>query len=145
MPIYLDSTGHKRMIRAAEQGLPNETGGLLLGYRADDYVCVEDVVVVPGPSGPRHFVMRQEPREKALLNWLAQQPEDSVNGYVGTWHVHPGPSGFSTRDLITFGCRAVCASSSTAMIVAARTESDWRLFGRAGSRLTQRSTTVVVI
>lgn len=74
-----------------EKHLPNETGGVLLGYfdLVQRKVCIVDVLAAPPDSlgNPTGFVRGIEGLEDAVKN--AGQKTANIVGYVGEWHSHP--------------------------------------------------------
>jgi integrative and conjugative element protein (TIGR02256 family) len=86
--------------RAAQHALPDETGGLLVGYRADNDEVVIQELVGPGPEA-RHSPVRFVPDHA----WQCQRLDEiyrKSNGrlvYIGDWHTHPhGVPEMSTLD-----------------------------------------------
>lgn len=76
--------------RTAQHALPNETGGLLVGYRADNGEVVIQELVGPGPKA-RHSPVRFLPDHAWQCERLDAIYRDS-NGrfvYIGDWHTHP--------------------------------------------------------
>lgn len=89
------------MIDEAEAALPNETGGVLLGYhvRRTDELAVTDVVG-PGPNAQhesRGFVPDSAYHETEIARRYERSGRLIV--YLGDWHSHPrsGPY-LSARD-----------------------------------------------
>lgn len=92
------------IIDEAEQHVPYETGGVLMGYWAVPY---EEVVIVeaigPGPNGS-HTVTKFTPDEEFQRAEIARVYEASgrLHTYLGDWHSHPGaPPGLSQLDIRT--------------------------------------------
>lgn len=74
----------------ALKALPNETGGLLVGYRADNGDIVVQAIIGPGPKA-RHTPVRFVPDHAWQCERLDAIYSES-NGqlvYVGDWHTHP--------------------------------------------------------
>jgi integrative and conjugative element protein (TIGR02256 family) len=66
-----------------------ETGGILLGYAADEHTLRVTAVSPPGPRALKMpFFFRRD--TKFLQRWLERRCELSggQNDYVGEWHVH---------------------------------------------------------
>ena len=90
--ISIIDEGLVKKIRALRtQGLPNETGGILLGYYDFNVKAIVIVDVLPEPadsiSTPTSFergVNGTQERVQAIREMTA----DMV-GYIGEWHSHP--------------------------------------------------------
>ena len=87
----------------AGRALPDETGGVLLGWvSVDDRIVTH--VVGPGPAA-HHDPDRFEPDYPWQENQIARLYESSGRklAYLGDWHTHPGgsaaPSATDTRTL----------------------------------------------
>jgi hypothetical protein len=129
---------------AASSRLPNETGGILLGVRADSNVYIVDVAEVADDlSTGSRFVLREAAREEALGRYRFDLPADCPFGYVGTWHSHPTPAAGSSRDTRTLRQEANTAQDVVAMLILMRApEGTWLTEGAVGYRrrvITRRS------
>jgi len=98
------------MIAEASRALPNETGGILLGYWSpkEDQV----VIIVSTRPGPRahhdlvKFVPDDEYQEHEIERVYAESGRRHV--YLGDWHSHPdGEAALSRQDRKTL--RAIAA------------------------------------
>jgi integrative and conjugative element protein (TIGR02256 family) len=91
------------LIAEAERALPNETGGVLLGYRAENDTRVVMAIVGPGPRAHHardHFEPDQSYQEMAIARVYAESAH--MWTYLGDWHTHPGSDARpSRRDLRT--------------------------------------------
>jgi hypothetical protein len=115
------------MQRAASASPNREVGGLLLGFRLDSTVHVEDIRPVCDPGATRtRFVLREKQRDDVLARYRVCLPPGSPVGYVGTWHSHLGDSGPSLLDRKTFQREIWSASDILALIVLTRTARDWQ-------------------
>lgn len=83
----------------ANQALPNETGGLLLGWWDGSEVIVEGVVEVPDDQATSHSWTRRERWAQEALDHLIYDEQNKFVGYVGDWHSHPAECGASNADL----------------------------------------------
>lgn len=84
---------------AAEDALPRETGGILLGWREPDAVVVSEMIEVVDPeASPMSYVRRHAHAEAALQRALEDAAPGDPVGYVGEWHAHPAPQGPSRQD-----------------------------------------------
>lgn len=96
--ILITRTGLDDADHAGRAALPVETGGVLLGFRADGLIIVTRTLVVADPGGGRRNYLRHRGRAQELLaEFRSQLP--SVVGYVGEWHTHPADQGPSGTDL----------------------------------------------
>jgi len=90
------------MTAEADDHVPNETGGIVLGYwAADDAVAT--VLIGPGP-GARHWSTGFAPDDAYQDSCLAIEYEGSGRRieYLGDWHSHPGSSAtLSLKDRAT--------------------------------------------
>jgi proteasome lid subunit RPN8/RPN11 len=83
-----------------EECLPNETGGILLGYREDDRFVVTDALAVVTVAPARTTYIRDDIAANVLLQReLANRPPEDPVGYIGEWHSHPRPCGPSPVDI----------------------------------------------
>jgi integrative and conjugative element protein (TIGR02256 family) len=103
---------------AARAALPDETGGILLGFHTPDLIVVTRILLVPDPHSSRHSYLRHRLRAQAQM---AANHTDlpSIVGYVGEWHTHPADLGPSRTDARTLGATARLAASPVALIVLA--------------------------
>lgn len=81
------------MIALADKHAPRETGGMLLGYNADNGDTVATTIIGPGPRAKhRRFGFVPDPDyQQSLL----EEHFYATNGretYLGDWHTHPGGS-----------------------------------------------------
>lgn len=90
MIVWIRNSVLDDLERAAQNGLPNETGGLLVGYRADNGEAVIQELVGPGPKA-RHSPVRFVPDHAWQCERLDEIYHESDNRfvYVGDWHTHP--------------------------------------------------------
>jgi len=115
--------------RTAQHGLPNETGGLLVGYRADNGEVVIQELVGPGPNA-RHSPARFVPDHV----WQCERLDAiyQSNGrfvYVGDWHTHPRGvpemSALDRRTLRNIARHAGIGSCSPLMLVGGNASGIW--------------------
>jgi len=120
------------MADEAEAALPNETGGVLLGYHVSrtDEIVVTDVVG-PGPNA-QHETRRFEPDSAYQETEIAGRYERSSRlvVYLGDWHSHPrsGPclSGKDRRTLRTISRFKAARLAKPLMVVVGKREG-WSL------------------
>lgn len=95
--IYVDNGVHKHLQRMRQEQLPNETGGVLLGYYD---LNLQTVVLVDALSAPPDSKATALSFERGVKN-LAEKLEEiskrtaAIVGYIGEWHSHP--TGASTK------------------------------------------------
>lgn len=111
---------------AATAALPNETGGILLGYRSVDGVRVAGAIEVPDPRAtPTSYRRRHRTAAKLLSAALGRQAPRSPVGYVGEWHSHPAPQPPSTEDISAIAATAAAASDDIVLVVLCHTGRGW--------------------
>ena len=73
------------------QALPNETGGILLGYTDQQLKTITIVKGMPAPpdsvSTPTSFIRGYEGQEEVLLD--TRRRTAGIVDYIGDWHSHP--------------------------------------------------------
>lgn len=118
--------------RLANQYYPLETGGMLLGYIAENKDYVVTSIIGPGPQA-RHYRHTFEPDSDYQLNILHARYM-GTNGretYLGDWHSHPdGTTSLSRRDkqtLATIAAAPESQMSSPLMAVIAGSKDEWEL------------------
>jgi proteasome lid subunit RPN8/RPN11 len=80
----------------ARDALPNETGGILLGFMSDGEPLVTRCVHLPPASpSPRSFTIENGATADAVK--AAQTAEPTI-GYLGEWHSHPSDQPASAKD-----------------------------------------------
>jgi hypothetical protein len=83
----------------ANAAYPFETGGILLGWWADDALHIVRGVEVLDPQATNtSYNRKHETAASALAAALHAEPRDSLLGYVGEWHCHPTACPPSTQD-----------------------------------------------
>lgn len=89
--VYMDA-GLKRKLRALrDQGLPNETGGVLLGYfdlPRQMLILVDALPAPPDSCATQSSFSRGIEGLKDTIAQVEQRAAGTV-GYVGEWHSHP--------------------------------------------------------
>lgn len=128
---------------AADGSHPYETGGILLGWRADPAVVVAAAIeVVDVGASPHRYRRHHAAAQAELAAALSVEPRDSPLGYVGEWHVHPtdhGPSWQDRREMAAISRRS---GAPVALIVIAGRPSAWTLYALTGWR--GRTTTATI-
>ncbi len=116
--VYLSPAARTAIATEANQALPNETGGVLVGYRQGDDLVVSDAVAISSAKAtPSRYVRDDVEANSWLATYLAnREPTDPV-GYIGEWHSHPLPSAPSNIDLRSIRATAKTTSGPIALIV----------------------------
>ncbi|MGY4498052.1 integrative and conjugative element protein (TIGR02256 family) [Bradyrhizobium sp. GM24.11] len=117
----------------ADRLYPSETGGVLIGYWADDHNVVITTGKGPGPAAihGRYSYEHDHVWEAAQIA-IQYQRSERLQVYVGDWHTHPDAlSGhFSTTDKRSLRCLLRSRQtrlSRTLMVVLFGSLHDWRL------------------
>ncbi|MGW6569282.1 SAVED domain-containing protein [Streptomyces sp. NPDC054975] len=98
--IDLRQEAYEVIAAATAKKLPQETGGILLGYGQDTDIVVTRALEVDGEGASTHRYVRDDVTANALLAaFLAERASDDPTGYVGEWHSHPAPVGPSPTDI----------------------------------------------
>jgi proteasome lid subunit RPN8/RPN11 len=97
--IELSATAARAIVGATAIGLPQEVGGILLGYGQGSRTVVTDVLVLASaqPSFDR-FVRDDVAANERLAEYRSRPNVDDAVGYVGEWHSHPSSVGPSAID-----------------------------------------------
>ena len=86
----------------ARAALPNETGGLLLGWWETndevDAVIVRHAIEVPDRRATPVTWVRRPSTARTALSRALTALKHPLLGYVGDWHSHPAPCAASGRD-----------------------------------------------
>lgn len=141
------------MVADAELWAPTETGGILMGYWADDANVVVTANIEAGPAA-RHDSTGFQPDAKFQELAVASHYEASgrFDTYLGDWHTHPaGGLALSWRDLRTMRRIARTAEArcpTPVMMVFARGSGGWRHAAwtrNTGRRWAHASATTVTV
>lgn len=91
LDLFIDAGVEKDLRNMRKKGLPNETGGVLLGYYDFNIGAVLIVAALPAPldskSTPGSFERGVDGLAEAVKE--ASDRTAGVVGYVGEWHSHP--------------------------------------------------------
>lgn len=96
------------MLAETRHWTPDETGGMLLGYRAIEsdsavWVITGLIDAGPGAARDRHRFVPDGPWQQGELE-AAYERSGRVNTYLGDWHSHPrGRGSPSAVDRSTYG------------------------------------------
>lgn len=107
----------------AKQAMPQETGGLLLGWWDGRNIIVEDCTEVVDDHATRNSWVRHEQPAQKSLDAILTDSKMSPIGYVGEWHSHPAVQGASSTDLSSLRQSSVLHEKPLVMIVRLPNES----------------------
>jgi len=98
--------------------LPQETGGILLGFRTSDLVVVTQALTVADPRSNRHSYQRHRQAAQAKMAAAGINKTPGI-GYVGEWHTHPLDCPPSATDIRALTATARLTTTAVALIVLA--------------------------
>jgi len=91
--LWLSITDEEFLLREAAERFPNETGGVLMGYRGEGGDLVVTAVLGPGPDAihrPTSLVPDHVFHEEEIARLY--EASGRRHQYLGDWHSHPGGS-----------------------------------------------------
>lgn len=123
------------MRELATRRAPLETGGILLGYEADDQQVVVTAIIGPGPNAKhRRFRFRPDYDDQQHRLEAHFARTNGRETYLGDWHTHPfGDCALSWLDQRVLLRIANARSSGTArpiMVVLADGNPNWNIYAR---------------
>lgn len=117
--IELHPEAATQMHEALHAALPQETGGILVGWRNDGNVIVTDALVVADEHADGSNYNRRQASATAVLNRYLASATNPLAGYVGEWHTHPQPCPPSPTDIASIAAAANQTDAPVAIIVLA--------------------------
>ena len=129
--VWISDSGIRAMTQDADGRFPLETGGVLVGYVADDGDVVVHASIGPGPNA-QHGRFRFTPDHAWQCGRLDSHFADStgVNVYVGEWHTHPQGSAVMSlldrRTLRRIARHAQASCPRPLMLIGAGAPIGWR-------------------
>lgn len=111
---------------------PMETGGMLLGYVADNMDVVVSAIIGPGPnsSHSRYTFVPDAAYQQAELD-RHYRATDGLETYLGDWHTHPGgqciPSREDKRTLARIATTPSARIEHPVMAIAGYSTGRWEL------------------
>ncbi|UQN34890.1 ThiF family adenylyltransferase [Alcaligenes aquatilis] len=99
--LYIDEGVEQQLRELRVKGLPNETGGILLGYYDFNINAIFIVAGLPAPPDSKCSPVAFERGIVGLAEDVAEASRRTAGivGYIGEWHSHPpGHSAFPSRD-----------------------------------------------
>lgn len=116
--IDLRADAYEAITSETANHLPQETGGILLGYQEDGTIVATHALVVEGEGATTSRYVRDDERANKLLkDFLGVRADDDPIGYVGEWHSHPYPARPSTTDHTAIASTARLSSNPIALLV----------------------------
>lgn len=88
--VWIANTALADMSYLADFQFPSETGGMLLGYQAENNECVVTEIIGPGPLAIHHRfgLVPDGEYQQAELEKIYSESNGQVT-YLGDWHTHP--------------------------------------------------------
>ncbi|MFE4950149.1 Mov34/MPN/PAD-1 family protein [Leifsonia sp. NPDC056665] len=109
----------KQLAGVAMDALPNETGGLLIGWRDGETVVVCAWLQLGTPNPRRNRFEIDSKKATSALKGYLRTAANPLEGYVGAWHTHPALEAPSGRDFETFRSSAAATQAPLAFVVLA--------------------------
>lgn len=128
--LWIPRRVFSRMVANATQWAPYETGGMLLGYEADNGEAVVTEVIGPGPTA-RHGRFRFKPdadfqQAELETHYLKTNGRET---YLGDWHTHPAgnatPSLLDKRTLARIACTPSSGTAKPIMAILSKEHGSW--------------------
>ena len=130
--LWLPFAIYREMEMLANESFPYETGGMWMGYLADNGEVVVQKLIGPGSAakhGPYHFEPDSIYQQTHLEQYFLQSGGRTT--YLGDWHTHPlRTTNLSSTDKPTLANLAATPSSQIAhpvMAVLAGAQENWEL------------------
>lgn len=130
--------------KIAQGRLPHETGGIVLGWRDTGCIHVERLIEVRDSNAQRVTYERNHAAAQvALKAAIAEEPSDTLLGYVGEWHSHPAPQSPSRQDRKELRAIGRMIAQPVVLIVLATSGGgDWHPYAMTAAGRTIRATAV---
>jgi integrative and conjugative element protein (TIGR02256 family) len=89
--LYIDAGAKRQLKSLRSNALPNETGGVLLGYYDFNINAIIAVVGLPPPSDSKANHLSFERGENGVIEAVNQASKRTAGNvvYIGEWHSHP--------------------------------------------------------
>lgn len=104
MTLFFDEGLKQELIQFRSLSLPNETGGILLGYYDLNINAVVIVCALPAPADSKasHSMFERGIKDTEQMISEISKRTAGIVGYIGEWHSHPDghSSNPSTHDFI---------------------------------------------
>lgn len=120
------------MVALADKHAPRETGGMLLGYNADNGDTVATTIIGPGPRAKhRRFGFVPDPDYQQSLLEAHFYATNGRETYLGDWHTHPGgspsPSYIDKRTLARIASTESSGTRHPIMVILGGETGSWRV------------------
>ena len=116
--IDLRASAYETIASETAKHLPQEAGGIILGYQEDGTLVVTHALVVNGQGATATKYVRDDTRANALLDsFLEHRAGDDPIGYIGEWHSHPAPCAPSQIDHAAMRATAKASGGPVALLV----------------------------
>lgn len=117
--LALTQQAHNALRAHARASRRREHGGILVGYRTQDGLHIEDALLVHDHTAARTHYLRRGRVAKRVLEDYLDLHSDPVIGYVGEWHTHPVPAPPSTLDHAAMRLMSSKSKRPVALVVVA--------------------------
>jgi len=125
-PVLLDPVAVSQAEVAANQALPLETGGVLLGtYHADGIHVIRFIEIADPCATATEYLCDGDAAQDAMDAAIAVEGLRSRVGFVGEWHSHPADQPPSRRDVMTLTQLASGRKQPLALVVLAWDGANW--------------------
>lgn len=144
--IELSNEAHETIASSTAKALPNETGGILLGYRVGADFTVTHALVVEGKRTNSSYVRDDVEANSLLAKFLEDRAPTDPVGYIGEWHTHPADAGPSSQDISSI--RGIAKQHSDPLVLLVYSVgSSWTYSGQVAKRrpLMQPKTTLAKV
>lgn len=130
--LWVAASAYDQILELGQRQAPRETGGMLLGYEANDGSAVVTKIIGPGPEA-RHGRFRFTPDGKYQQSSLEEHywATDGRETYLGDWHTHPlgdsTPSTLDRRTLARIANERLSGTKHPLMAILAGGSGRWNL------------------
>lgn len=128
--MWISEPAYHCLLKEADRGYPLETGGILLGYCAENGAPVVLAVVGPGPDAS-HSRTRFLPDHEWQCKQIDEVYQRSAGQwvYIGDWHTHPDGVAYMSwldqRTLRAIARHPEAKSSRPVMLIAGGQPERW--------------------
>ncbi|MET4775227.1 integrative and conjugative element protein (TIGR02256 family) [Bradyrhizobium elkanii] len=132
LTAWISSRSLEIMGREADRLYPLETGGVLIGYWADDTNVVVTAEFGPGPAAiHKRYSYKHDHAWEAARVASEYERSERTHVYIGDWHTHPNASsgrlsGTDKRSLRTVLGSQEARLRRTLMVVLFGTSTEWQ-------------------
>ena len=124
--VVLLADAISEMRQSAQEALPSEIGGILIGWRIERSIRVTTACTLGLGSGSGHSYVRPYDEAAAFVKALRDDAgTDNPLGYVGEWHSHPASCGASQRDKLSLVGLSAHLKEPIALVVLMNEGNSW--------------------